>query len=129
MRRRGCTGETVSTSRRKAFAPMHRRLAKLLPVVLLALGIQTRAATAQQLDCIIYRAGQLDLKIIIPFVNNWHPFGGMDQYVRWKGAQFHDDFYRDPTIRQWYKDWISHLRNHVNLYTGIAYKDDATIMA
>src|SRR6266545_4194801 len=82
----------------------------------------------EHLDYVLYRAGQLGLRVIIPFVNNWNDFGGMDQYVRWRGGQFHDDFYTDPTIRAWYKDWIAHLLNHVNVYTGIAYKDDATIM-
>ncbi|PYU00010.1 MAG: hypothetical protein DMG38_09470 [Acidobacteria bacterium] len=82
----------------------------------------------QHLDYVISKAGQLDLKVIIPFVNNWKDFGGMDQYVRWKGGQFHDDFYTDLTIRQWYKDWIFHVLNHTNFYTGIKYKDDAAIM-
>jgi mannan endo-1,4-beta-mannosidase len=86
------------------------------------------ATGLQHLDYVIYKAGQLNLKLIIPFVNNWDAFGGMDQYVRWKGGQYHDQFYTDPTIRQWYKDWISHLLNHTNVYTGIKYKDDATIM-
>jgi len=36
----------------------------------------------QHLDYVISKAGQLDLKVIIPFVNNWKDFGGMDQYVR-----------------------------------------------
>jgi mannan endo-1,4-beta-mannosidase len=87
------------------------------------------ATGLEHLDYVIYRAGQLNLKVIIPFVNNWTAFGGMDQYVRWRNGQFHDDFYTDPTIRQWYKDWISHVLNHVNIYTGIAYKNDATIMS
>lgn len=82
----------------------------------------------QHLDYVVYRAGQLGLRLIIPFVNNWNDFGGMDQYVRWRGGLYHDDFYSDPVIRGWYKDWISHLLNHVNIYTGIAYKDDATIV-
>jgi mannan endo-1,4-beta-mannosidase len=83
----------------------------------------------EHLDYVIFKAGQLDLKVIIPFVNNWSNFGGMDQYVRWKNGQFHDDFYTDATIRQWYKNWISHLLNHTNIYTGIKYMDDATIIA
>ncbi len=87
------------------------------------------ATGLEHLDYVIYRAGQLGLKVIIPFVNNWTAFGGMDQYVRWRGGQFHDDFYTDPTIRQWYKDWVAHVLNHVNTYTGLAYKDDATIMS
>ena len=32
----------------------------------------------------IARAGELGLKLVIPFVNNWNDFGGMDQYVRWR---------------------------------------------
>ena len=86
------------------------------------------ATGLQHLDYVLYKAGQLNLKIVIPFVNNYDAFGGMDQYVRWKGDQYHDQFYTDPVIRQWYKDWISHLLNHTNSYTGIKYKDDATIL-
>ena len=82
----------------------------------------------EHLDYVIYKAGQLDLKVIIPFVNNWNNFGGIDQYVRWRGGQFHDDFYTDPVIRTWYHDWVSHLLNHTNIFTGVKYKDDATIL-
>lgn len=52
----------------------------------------------------------------------------MDQYVRWAGGRYHDSFYRDPRIRAWHKAWISHLLNRVNMITGVAYKDDPTIM-
>jgi mannan endo-1,4-beta-mannosidase len=86
------------------------------------------ATGLQHLDYVIYRAGQLDLKVIIPFVNNWEQFGGIDQYVRWNGGQYHDQFYTDPTIRLWYKAWVSHLLNHTNIYTGLQYKNDATIL-
>jgi mannan endo-1,4-beta-mannosidase len=87
------------------------------------------ATGLENLDYAVYRAGQLNLKVIIPFVNNWQQFGGMDQYVRWLKGQYHDQFYTDPTIRQWYKDWVFHLLNHTNIYTGIQYKNDATILA
>ena len=83
----------------------------------------------ERLDYVIAKAGQLGLRLIIPLTNNWNDFGGMDQYVRWRGGQYHDEFYTDATIRVWYKDWISHVLNRVNTLTGIAYKDDATIMA
>jgi mannan endo-1,4-beta-mannosidase len=82
----------------------------------------------QHLDYVVYKAGQLNLRLVIPFVNNWNDFGGMDQYVRWLDGQYHDQFYTDPTIRTWYKDWIAHLLNRTNTYTGVAYKDDPTIM-
>jgi mannan endo-1,4-beta-mannosidase len=89
----------------------------------------------QHLDYVIHKAGQLGLKLVIPFVNNWNDFGGMDQYVRWRDSStpddqvwYHDSFYTDPVIRQWYQNWIAHLLNRVNTYNGIAYKDDPTIM-
>ena len=81
-----------------------------------------------RMDYIIAKAGELGLKLVIPLTNNWNAFGGMDQYVRWAGGKYHDDFYRDPQIRSWYKNWISHVLNRVNTVTGIAYKDDPTIM-
>jgi len=82
----------------------------------------------EHLDYVVYRAGQLGLKLVIPLVNNWRDFGGMDQYVRWLDGQYHDQFYTDPQIRAWYKAWIAHLLNRTNIYTGLQYKNDPTIM-
>lgn len=82
----------------------------------------------EHLDYVVYKAAQLGIKLVIPLVNNWRDFGGMDQYVRWRGGEYHDQFYTDPVIRGWYKDWIAHLLNRTNVYTGIQYKNDPTIM-
>src|SRR5215471_9690750 len=81
------------------------------------------ATGLQHLDYVIAKAGQLGIKLVIPLVNNWKDFGGIDQYVRWRNGQFHDQFYTDATIRAWFKAWIAHL------LTGVRYKDDPTIMA
>ena len=83
----------------------------------------------KRLDYVVYKAGQVGLKLVIPFTNNWNDFGGMDQYVRWRGGQYHDQFYTDPLIRQWFKNWIAHLLNRTNSYTGVQYKNDPAIMA
>lgn len=82
-----------------------------------------------RLDYLVYRAGELGLRLILPLVNNWQEFGGMDQYVRWRGGQFHDDFYTDPQIRRWYMAWLRYLVNRTNIYTGLRYRDDPTILA
>jgi mannan endo-1,4-beta-mannosidase len=82
----------------------------------------------KHLDYVIYKAGKLGIKLVIPFVNNWNDFGGMDQYVRWRGGQYHDEFYTDPLIRTWYKNWITHLLERTNTYNGLKYKNDPTIM-
>jgi mannan endo-1,4-beta-mannosidase len=86
------------------------------------------ATGLQNLDYEVFRAGQLGIKLIMAFTNNWNDFGGMDQYVAWLGLHHHDDFYTDPTIRQWYKNYIAHLLNRVNTLTGIPYKNDPTIV-
>ena len=83
----------------------------------------------ERLDYMIYAAGKHDIKLVLPLVNNWTAFGGVDQYVRWADGTWHDDFFRDETIKGWYKDWVSHVLNRVNPLTGIAYKDDPAIMA
>lgn len=35
------------------------------------------------LDYVLHQADLFGIKLIIPFVNNWEDFGGMNQYVRW----------------------------------------------
>jgi mannan endo-1,4-beta-mannosidase len=82
----------------------------------------------ERLDYVVYKAGQVGIRLVFPLVNNWNAFGGMDQYVRWANGQYHDQFYTDPTIRTWFKNWIHHLLNRTNIYTGLKYKDDPTIM-
>jgi mannan endo-1,4-beta-mannosidase len=92
-----------------------------------------------RMDRIIAKAAELDLKLVLPLTNNWSDFGGIDQYVRWRETEWdpasegermfhHSDFYTDPVIRGWYRDWIEHVLNRVNTITGVAYKDDPTIM-
>jgi mannan endo-1,4-beta-mannosidase len=80
------------------------------------------------LDYAVWKAGQAGIKLVVGLTNNWSDFGGMDEYVRWRGFTHHDDFYTDPTIRGWYQAYIAHLLTHVNPRTGLAYKDDPTIM-
>jgi mannan endo-1,4-beta-mannosidase len=82
----------------------------------------------ERLDYVLKAAGDAGIKLIVPLTNNWNDFGGIAQYVRWRGGQFHDDFYTDPVIRGWYKDWISHVLDRTNTLTGVKYKDDPTVM-
>ena len=79
-------------------------------------------------DYAVNKAGQLGIKLILTLANNWTDYGGMDQYVTAKGLQYHDQFYTDSTVKQWYKNWIGHVLNHVNTISGIAYKNDPAIM-
>lgn len=83
----------------------------------------------ERLDMVIAEAAARDIKLIIPFTNNWNAYGGMDQYVQWAGLNTHADFYTDARIQGWYKDWVSTLLNRTNSITGVLYKEDPTILA
>lgn len=94
-----------------------------------SLGVYDDDSGFERLDYTINKASELGIKLIIPFVNNWDDFGGMDQYVAWTGAGSHDAFFTNAACRTAYKNYVSHMLNHVNVYSGIAYKDDPTVMA
>jgi len=86
-----------------------------------------------KMDYILTKAAEYGIKLIIPLVNNWDDFGGMSQYVEWflgrpPTYSEHDLFYTSETIKGWYKDYITHFVNRVNSITGIAYRDDPSIL-
>ncbi|KAI9138340.1 glycoside hydrolase superfamily, partial [Paraphysoderma sedebokerense] len=82
------------------------------------------------LDRVVAEAKTRGIKLILALTNNWDHYGGMDMYNDWFKAQYHDDFY-DTSSRQFeaYKKYVSALLNRVNHITGVAYKDEPTIMA
>lgn len=85
--------------------------------------------TFKKMDYIIYKANQNDIRLIIPLIDNWNNFGGMDKYVEWSPtASSHDEFYTDAYCKQWYKNYVNYFLNRVNSITGVAYENDPTIM-
>jgi len=83
----------------------------------------------QGLDYALAKSSQLGLKVVLVLTNNWHEFGGMDQYLAWYGLSAHSDFYLDARVRQAYKTWLWHLTMRVNGLTNRSYRDDPTIFA
>ncbi len=84
----------------------------------------------QGLDYVLDRCDQLGLRVILPLVNNWTDYGGMDQYVSWSPtAAFHDDFYTDVNCRLWYRNHAAALIGRTNTINGRLYRDDPTILA
>ncbi|GLV59241.1 hypothetical protein KDH_60680 [Dictyobacter sp. S3.2.2.5] len=82
----------------------------------------------QHIDYAIQEAGKYHLKLIIPLTDNWHYYhGGKHNFTDWRGVN-EDQFYADSQVVDDFKQYISMLLNHVNNYTGIAYKDDPTIL-
>ncbi|WP_051808119.1 cellulase family glycosylhydrolase [Actinoplanes subtropicus] len=82
----------------------------------------------ERLDYVVDAARRSGQRLVLALTNNWSDFGGIDQYVRWRGDAYHDDFYTDPVIKGWYKDYLNHILNRVNTITGVKYRDDPTIM-
>jgi len=84
----------------------------------------------QGLDYVLARCGELGIRVILPFVNNWDDYGGMNQYVAWSPtASSHDDFYTDGTTQADYQAFVAMLIGRQNTVTGRFYRDDPTIFA
>ena len=83
----------------------------------------------QRLDHLIADAEQAGIRLILPLVNHWPDFGGMDRYVEWFHAASRDAFYTDPAIRGAYQSYIEQVLTRTNTMTGRSYKDEPSIVA
>lgn len=82
------------------------------------------------LDYVVEQAGRRGLRLILPLVNYWPDYGGMDQYVAWSpDAERRDDFYRDAWCRRAFKQQVRTVVERVNRRTGVPYREDPTILA
>lgn len=94
-----------------------------------SLGVFNETAL-QHIDYAIKEAHNHHIRLIIPLVDNWHYYhGGKHTFTDWRNLPVEDEFYTDPTVISDFEQYIQHLLDHVNTYTGIAYKNDPTIMA
>ena len=86
------------------------------------------------LDQAIWEAKRRGIRLILPLVNNWGDYGGLPAYAAWASQEdgvvhAHDDFFSDPRMRQWWKDYVVMLAERVNTFTGVAYRNEPTILA
>ncbi|MES1171860.1 MAG: cellulase family glycosylhydrolase [Bacteroidota bacterium] len=86
------------------------------------------------LDQAIWEAKRRGIRVIVPLVNNWPDYGGLAAYAGWATEEdgvphSHDDFFSDMRMRQWWKDYAAMLADRVNTFTGVAYRDEPTILA
>lgn len=82
----------------------------------------------KKFDSVVKKAQDAGMKLVIPFINNWDDFGGMNKYVEWTGAGSHDNFFTNEACKTAYKNYVNHFLNRTNSITGVKYKDDPTIM-
>ena len=82
-------------------------------------------------DYAIKAAHERGLRLIITLVGDCSncEMAGEGEYLAWKGKREFKQFFTDPEIIAEFEEHIRALLNHKNVFTGIAYKDDPTILA
>ncbi len=94
-----------------------------------SLGVFNETALVHD-DYVIKAARDHGIRLIIPFTDNWHfAEGGKHTFTDWRGISDENQFYFNPQVINDFETYIRTLLNHVNTYTGVAYKNDPTIMA
>ena len=67
--------------------------------------------------------------VVMPLVNYWKAFGGMETYVQWSPTAFErDDFYTDANCRAMFKNHLYAIVNRVNTYTNQRSVGEASYM-
>ncbi len=79
------------------------------------------------LDKVLQIANEEGVRLIIPFVDNWHWWGGKAEYAAFRGKK-PDDFWTDPQLISDFEKTISFVLNRKNTYTGVLYKNDKSIL-
>ncbi|KAL5228835.1 hypothetical protein ABZP36_017100 [Zizania latifolia] len=90
--------------------------------------------TFKGLDFVLSEARKYGIKVILSLVNSYDSFGGRKQYVDWARAQGQaigsaDDFFTNPVVKGFYKNHVKTVLTRKNTITGVAYRDDPTILA
>ncbi|CAH8317759.1 unnamed protein product [Eruca vesicaria subsp. sativa] len=87
------------------------------------------------LDHVIAEAKKHDVRLLLCLVNNLQAYGGKSQYVQWAWQEgvglssSNDSFFFDPSIRKYFKNYLTALLTRKNSVTGIEYRNDPTIFA
>lgn len=97
------------------------------------LGTFNDAAFAS-IDYAIHAARQRGIRLIIPLTDGNTPcfyHGCRRDFVDWvhPGSTNDNLFFTDSAVIAAFEAYVSHLLKHVNAYTGVAYRNDPTIMA
>lgn len=87
----------------------------------------------QALDYVIAEARRHGIRLLLSLVNNLQAYGGKTQYVKWAWEEglalsaSNDSFFFDPSIRDYFKNYVKTILTRKNTITGVRYKDDSTI--
>ena len=114
---------------------------RMVPALMVSPGVYDENVL-DGLDFFISELGKRDMKAVMVLNNYWQWSGGMAQYVSWHEGtpipypgdwgEFMDysaKFYDCVECQTWYRNHIQTIINHVNPFTGLAYRDDPTVFA
>jgi endo-1,4-beta-mannosidase len=103
----------------------------------------------KNLDFVLYKCSQLDIRIIMVLGNFWHWSGGKTfaQYLSWsrgtpinyptrdpkmslleKDTESTESFYTDEKCKTWFLQHISAMMNRFNTFTNTSYKTDTVVL-
>jgi hypothetical protein len=80
------------------------------------------------LDVVLAVAREKNIRLVIPLVDNWWWWGGIKEYAAFRGKDG-KAFWKDRQLIGDFKKTIRFVVERVNSRTGIAYKNDPTILA
>ncbi len=79
------------------------------------------------LDMALEVANQTGVRLIVPFVDNWSWWGGINEYAGFRRKP-KDAFWTDRQVISDFKDTIAFIINRTNSLTGVPYRDDKAIL-
>src|SRR4030095_15018 len=85
-------------------------------------------AAFRALDKVLEVANRVGVRVIVPLVDNWKWWGGVEQYAEYRDKPA-VQFWTDPAIIKDFKQTVSFVLNRRNSYTGTLYKEDKAILA
>ena len=93
----------------------------------------------QHIDYFVATAASHNIRLVIPLTNNYNYYlGGYCDFTDWLNLSTRQNcpspaaasaFYTNPKAIAAFEKYISVLLNHVNIYTGVANKDNPAIMS
>ena len=81
----------------------------------------------QTMDKILAIANELNIRLIIPLLDNWKWMGGRPQYAAFRNKE-KNKFWTDKQLKNDFKKTIKYVLNRKNTITGTRYKNDKAIL-